>query len=131
MIVDSSAVVAVLEGEPQGDSLLRAMVEAPSLAMSTATYVECAVVVDRRATAATRRRLDGLFEVLGIELVPLTVEQARLAREAYRDFGRGSGSAARLNLGDAFTYALAAVSGEPLLFVGEDFTHTDLVAAEY
>lgn len=129
MIVDSSAVVAVLQGEDGSEEILRVLAEAPSLAMSTATYVECAVVVDRRGTAATRRRLDELFEVLGIELVPLTVEHARLAREAHRDFGRGSGSAARLNLGDCYTYALAAERGEPLLFVGEDFTHTDLESA--
>ncbi|WP_462418434.1 type II toxin-antitoxin system VapC family toxin [Kytococcus sp. Marseille-QA3725] len=131
MIVDSSAIVAVLQGEPEAEALLRAMATAPALSMSTATFVECAVVVDRRATAATRRRLDELFEVLGIELVPLTAEHAHLAREAYRDFGRGSGSPARLNLGDCYSYALAAQTGEPLLFVGEDFTHTDLVAVEY
>ena len=69
MIVDSSAVVAVLQGEEGSEEILRVLAEAPSLAMSTATYVECAVVVDRRGTAATRRRLDELFEVLGIELV--------------------------------------------------------------
>ena len=131
MILDSSAVVAVLQGEDGSDRILQAMAEAPSLAMSTATYVECAALVDRRATTATRRRFDELLEVLAVQMVPLTEEHARLAREAYREFGRGSGSPARLNLGDCFTYALAAQTGEPLLFVGDDFTHTDLVAAAW
>ena len=131
MIVDSSAIVAVLEGEPEAERLLRALVDAESVRMSAATYVECAVVVDRRASAATRRRFDELLQTLGVEVVPLTVEHALLAREAYRDFGRGTGSRARLTLGDCYSYALAAHAGEPLLFVGDDFTHTDLVAAPY
>ncbi|ACV07242.1 type II toxin-antitoxin system VapC family toxin [Kytococcus sedentarius] len=131
MIVDSSAIVAVLGGEEGAEGLLRAMVETPRVRMSAATYVECAVVIDRRASAATRRRFDELLQTLGVEVVPLTVEHALLAREAYRDFGRSTGSQARLNLGDCYSYALAAHAGEPLLFVGDDFTHTDLVAAPY
>lgn len=131
MIVDSSAIVAVLSGEDDADRLLRAMVETPRVRMSAATYVECSVVIDRRASAATRRRFDELLQTLGVEVVPLTVEHALLAREAYRDFGRSTGSQARLNLGDCYSYALAAHAGEPLLFVGDDFTHTDLVAAPY
>ncbi|SNC63462.1 ribonuclease VapC [Kytococcus aerolatus] len=131
MIVDSSALVAVLEGEGPAQRLLEALVAAPVVRMSAATYVECAVVVDRRSSPATRRRFDELLHVLGVEVVPLTVEHALLAREAYRDFGQGTGSPARLNLGDCYSYALAAESGEPLLFVGDDFTHTDLVAAAY
>ena len=131
MIVDSSAIVAVLGGEEGAEGLLRAMVEAPAVRMPAATYVECAVVIDRRASAATRRRFDELLQTLGVEVVPLTVEHALLSREAYRDFGHSTGSQARLNLGDCYSYALAAHAGEPLLFVGDDFTHTDLVAAPY
>lgn len=131
MIVDSSAIVAVLGGEEGAEGLLRAMAQAPAVRMSAATYVECAVVIDRRASAAARRRFDELLQTLGVEVVPLTVEHALLAREAYRDFGHSTGSQARLNLGDCYSYALAAHAGEPLLFVGDDFTHTDLVAAPY
>lgn len=131
MIVDSSAIVAVLGGEEGAEGLLRAMVQAQAVRMSAATYVECSVVIDRRASAATRRRFDELLQTLGVEVVPLTVEHALLAREAYRDFGRSTGSQARLNLGDCYSYALAAHAGEPLLFVGDDFTHTDLAPAPY
>ncbi|MFL0460979.1 type II toxin-antitoxin system VapC family toxin [Kytococcus sedentarius] len=130
MIVDSSALVAVLAGEEGADRLLQAMLRAPRLAMSAATFTECAIVVNRRATRATRRRFDEVLEVLGIEVVPFTAEQARVAREAHRDFRKGSGSPSRLNLGDYFTYALAAEMREPLLVTGDDFTHTDLRRAE-
>lgn len=111
--------------------MLRAIAAAARPQMSAATYVECGIVVDRRSSAATRRRFDELLESLDLEVVPLTVEQARVAREAHRDFGRGSGSAARLNLGDCFTYALAAETGGGLLYKGDDFGATDLPAAPY
>ena len=72
------------------------------------------------------RRVDVLLAKFGIQVIPFDENQARLARAAYRDYGRGSGRPAHLNMGDCFSYALAAVTGEPLLFVGDDFTHTDL-----
>lgn len=131
MIVDSSAIVAILLDEPDGARLAAAIASAPRAAMSAATYVECAVVADRRTGPAGRERFDRVLDLLGIELAPLTAPQARIAREAYRRFGRGSGHPAKLNLGDAFSYALAAESGQPLLFVGDDFTQTDLIAAAY
>ena len=90
MIVDSSALVAVLGGEEGDDHLLQAMLQAPRLAMSAATYTECAIVVDRRATPATRRRFDELLEVLGIEVAPFTAEHARAAREATGISGRAA-----------------------------------------
>lgn len=131
MIVDTSAIMAIVLGEPEADRLLRAMAQAPLVEMSSATYVECSIVVDRRSPPATRRRFDRLLDALDIQIVALTREQAVLAREAHRDFGRGSGSPAGLNLGDCFAYALAADRKDELLFKGQDFASTDLAAAPY
>ena len=118
MIVDTSAIMAIVLGEPEADRLLRAMAQAPLVEMSSATYVECSIVVDRRSPPATRRRFDQLLDTLDIQVVALTREQAVLAREAHRDFGRGRGSPAGLNLGDCFAYALAADRKDELLFKG-------------
>ena len=131
MIVDTSAIMAIVLGEPEADRLLRAMAQAPVVEMSSATYVECSIVVDRRSPPATRRRFDRLLDALDIQIVAPTREQAVLAREAHRDFGRGSGSPAGLNLGDCFAYALAADRKDELLFTGGDFASTDLAAAPY
>lgn len=128
MIVDSSALVAVLNDEPRAQELVTLMRDR-STAMSAATYVEAAVVVDARRDPALSRQFDALLSKLGIAVVDVTPEMAAVARQAYRDFGRGSGHAARLNFGDCFSYALAVVRDEPLLFVGDDFTHTDVRAA--
>ncbi|WP_298805863.1 type II toxin-antitoxin system VapC family toxin [uncultured Pseudokineococcus sp.] len=129
MIVDTSAVVAVLRGEEDAHRHLAAMEGADRLRMSAATLVELTIVVDTRRDPVLSRRLDELLDVLGVEVEPFDAEQAVLARRAYRDYGKGSGHAAGLNLGDCFTYALAAVSGEALLFKGDDFAATDLSAA--
>uniref|UniRef100_UPI0019D06230 type II toxin-antitoxin system VapC family toxin n=1 Tax=Candidatus Protofrankia californiensis TaxID=1839754 RepID=UPI0019D06230 len=94
-------------------------------------YVKAAVVVDSARDPVASRRFDELVRVADVEVVAVTVEHATLARQAYRDFGRGIGSPARLNFGDCFAYALVAQRREPLLFKGEDFIHTDLVAAEF
>ena len=96
--------------------------------MSAASWLEVAIVADNRSTTHGER-LDRLVSTLDIEVVPVTVRQAEVARLAYRRYGRGSGSAARLNYGDCFAYALSVVAGEPLLFVGDDFTHTDVASA--
>lgn len=127
MIVDTSAVIAILLGEPEAEDLIEALADAPSSRMSTASYVEAAVVVDGNRNPVLSARFDELMN--DIEVVPLTREHANAARQAYRDFGRGSGHPARLNLGDCFAYALARASGEPLLFKGDDFPHTDLTPA--
>lgn len=131
MIIDTSAVMAVLLQEREADRILAAIAAAERPRMSAATYVECGIVLDRRTQPAGRRRFDELLTVLRVEVVDLTREQAELAREAHRDFGQGTGSPAGLNLGDCFTYALAASTGEPVIFVGDDFASTDLSAAEY
>ena len=129
MILDTSAFVAVLLGEKEGDDLLATMLDADSLAMSAATYLECAIVVDRRVGPAGRVRFDRILDTLGVDVVPFTAEHARLGRAAYDRYGKGTGHPASLNLGDCFAYALSAASGEPLLFVGDDFGHTDLTPA--
>lgn len=128
MIVDTSAFVAVLFGEPEARQFLDLMREADAVRTSAATLVETAIVVDSGQDARGSRRLDRLLKLLNVDVVPLSVEQAHAARAAYRDFGRGSGSQAQLNFGDCFSYALASVASEPLLFKGDDFVHTDLLA---
>jgi ribonuclease VapC len=126
VIVDSSAIVAIATGEPDTDALMRAIAFAPSRRMSAATYVESGIVLDGRRDALLSRTLDELLSQLDITIAPVTDHQALIAREAYRDFGPGSGHPAQLNFGDCFSYALAKDSGEELLFKGDDFIHTDI-----
>ena len=128
MIVDTSALVAILRGEPLAAALTAALLGDPDPQISAATVVELYAVADQRGHPAQSRRVDALLTELGVRVVPFTADQARLAREAYRDYGRGSGHRARLNLGDCFSYALAAATGQPLVFVGDDFSHTDLTS---
>jgi ribonuclease VapC len=127
VIVDSSALIAITGAEPGADLLLRAAAAAVCK-MSLATWLEVCIVADARSTSHGER-LDGVVEALGIDLVPVSVRHAEVARVAYRRYGRGSGSPAKLNFGDCFAYALAVTTGEPLLFTGDDFTHTDVAAA--
>lgn len=126
MIVDSSALVCVAWGEPEAAAMHEALLEAEQPRMSAASYLECGIVFDGRGDPRMTRLLDRLVDAFGIEVVAVSPEQARIARAAYRDFGRGSGHRARLNFGDCFSYALAVDADEPLLFKGEDFVHTDV-----
>ena len=126
MIIDTSALLAVLFAEPEREAILEAMMTASDLRISAATYVEAGVVVDARKEPVLSRDLDDLVATLSIAIAPLTEDQARIARQAYRDFGRGSGHPARLNYGDCMSYALAKDSREPLLWKGDDFGHTDV-----
>ena len=126
MIVDSSVLIALILQEPGYQKVGRVLRAEDTLHMSTATWVELGVVADRRLCEVNQPRLDAMIDGLGIVLVPLSVAQARRARQAHRRYGPGSGSAARLNMGDCFSYALAIELDEPLLFVGDDFTHTDV-----
>ena len=126
MIVDTSALVAILRAEQDAERFAMAIEAADVVRLSAASYVELGAVVDQARDAVASRRLDELLEVARVVIEPLTAVQARVAREAYRDFGRGSGHPAGLNLGDCFSYALAKSVGEPLLFKGSDFTHTDV-----
>ncbi|KAA8957944.1 type II toxin-antitoxin system VapC family toxin [Mycobacterium sp.] len=129
MIVDTSAIVAIVLGEAHSDDLAEILLDARAPKMSAATAVEVGAVVIRRLRPEDQRRVERLLDVWEIELVPFDAAQADIARRAYRDFGRGSGHPAALNLGDCFSYALAALTGEPLLYAGDDFAHTDVSAA--
>lgn len=126
MIVDTSAIIAILHGEPGAEFLLHAIRTASRARMSTASYLELGIVVDRRRDPVLSREVDELLERLGVETVAVDARQASIARAAFRDFGKGMGHPAQLNYGDCFSYALAAADGEPLLFVGDDFSRTDI-----
>ncbi len=126
MIVDTSAVIAILRGEPEGDDFIQALVHAEDVRMSAVAYVEAAAVIDRLGDPVLSRRFDELLELIGATITPFDAHQAALARAASADFGRGSGHRASLDFGDCCTYALAASRGEPLLFKGDDFIHTDV-----
>ena len=127
MIVDTSALLAALFGEPDAERYEKA-IAASECRMSVVGLLEAAMVVEGRGGAAAGEELDAFIETAGIELAPVTVEQAQAARRAWRRFGRGD-HPARLNLGDCFAYALADLTGEPLLFKGEDFARTDIETA--
>jgi ribonuclease VapC len=129
MIVDTSAPIAILRDEPEALSCARAIENSPVRRVSAANFVEAAVTIDASRDPIATRRFDDLIEEARIIIEPVTEPQARIAREAYRDFGKGSGHPARLNFGDCFAYALAKVTGEALLFKGDDFAHTDIKSA--
>lgn len=131
MIVDTSALIAILNGEPEHDAFARAIIDATAPKIAAGTYLEAGLVVDGLGDPVKSRRLDELIQALGIEIVDTTVEHALVARAAYRDFGKTSGHAAKLNFGDCFAYSLAATINEPLLFKGGDFIHTDLQPAQW
>lgn len=129
MIVDTSVIVALLKGEVDGPRLSAALSAPEAKHISAATFLETAIVVDANRDPVMSRRFDELLRDTSIEIAPVTERQVRIAREAYRDFGRGSGHPAGLNFGDCFAYALAKDLGEPLLFKGSDFIHTDIEPA--
>lgn len=129
MILDTSTLVAILRGEPETADFLRIIGEAVIVRLSAATYLETSIVIDGSRDPILSRKLDELLFDAGVKFEPVTAEHARIARWAYRDFGRGSGHPASLNFGDCFAYALAKTSGEPLLFKGSDFSHTDVSIA--
>jgi ribonuclease VapC len=129
VIVDSSALVAVLMAEPDAAEIGR-LLEAGPFSLSAATLTECMIVLRGKGGEEKALALDELLDATGASVVPLDEEQARLATRAYVRYGRGSGSRARLNYGDCFSYALAITRDEPLLFTGDDFTHTDVRRVE-
>ena len=128
MIVDSSAILAILFAEPDAAVFANAMSEADACRISAATFVEVAVVVEAQTQDRGSRQLDAFLRRAGFVIEPVTEEQAHLARQAYSDFGKGRHPAG-LNFGDCFSYALAKASGEALLFQGGDFSKTDIVSA--
>ena len=125
MILDSSAIVAVLRAEPEAREFSRAISSAERCHISAANYLEAAVVIDSTKSAISSRRFDDFFRASRIAVEAVTPRQAEIARAAYRDFGKGRHKAG-LNFGDCFAYALAKEMDEPLLFKGTDFAHTDV-----
>jgi ribonuclease VapC len=128
VIVDSSAFIAILFKEPDGRRYLEALASEDRPATSAVSFVETSMVTEGRGGAAAGAELDTLMTELAIETVPVDAQQARLARDAWRRYGKGRHPAG-LNLGDCFAYALAKARNEPLLFKGDDFVRTDVKAA--
>ena len=129
MIIDTSAIIAILRQEPEALAFAGAIDEAVSRRVCAVSYVEAAAVIDASRDPIASRRFDDFFREANLMVEPVSESQARIAREAYRDFGKGSGHPAGLNLGDCFAYALAKSKGEPILFKGADFSRTDLTSA--
>lgn len=129
MIVDTSAIIAILRNEPAGSRCASILSEADIVRISAATYLEAAIVVDGSRNPVLSGQFDELIAAVEMMIEPVTAHHADVAREAYRMFGRGSGHPAKLNFGDCFAYALATESGDSLLFVGNDFRQTDIRAA--
>lgn len=125
MVIDSSAIIAILSNEPEAESIAEAIAADPMRLMSAASLLEVAIVIEARYGEAGGDKFDQLLQTGQIKIEPVTVEQAEVARRAFRAYGKGRHPAA-LNFGDCFSYALAKVLGEPLLFKGDDFSKTDL-----
>ena len=123
MIVDTSAIVAMLQLEPEATAMLKLLSTSDDKRLSAGNYLECGIVIDKAKDPQASANLDALIRDLDIQIVPVTPDQAKAARQAYRDFGKWSGHKAQLNFGDCFAYALAMERGDKLLFKGEDFVH--------
>lgn len=130
MILDSSPVIAILRAEPDAPQFAEAIKSAAIRRISAVNYMEAAIVIDSGRDPTASRRFDDFFRVSQISIETVTHRQAEIARQAYRDYGKGRHKA-RLNLGDCFAYALAKEMDEPLLYKGNDFKHTDIEVAEY
>ena len=128
MIVDTSAIMTILFGESGAEHYDEAIAQSPRCRMSVANFLEAAIVLESRSGAAAGHELDAYLQEAGIELEPVTPEQAQGARRAWRRFGKGNHPAG-LNFGDCFAYALAEATREPLLFKGRDFALTDIESA--
>lgn len=128
MIVDTSALIAILRDEHDAPTLMKALGRFSSCRISAANYVEAAIVADCNQNPVLSRRVDDLLRAGGVVVEPVTLKQADIARQAYRDFGKGRHRAS-LNFGDCFAYALAKDLDEPLLFKGDDFCYTDVESA--
>ena len=125
MVIDTSALLAILQDEPERRAFNEAIEAAASRVMSVVSFVEASIVIESRYGAEGLRELDRFIDRAGIELVRVDPEQGKLARDAFSRFGKGRHPAA-LNFGDCFAYALARSLAEPLLFKGDDFSRTDL-----
>ncbi len=126
MVIDSSALVAILFNEPEAVPFLSRMAAADVCRLSAASFVELGIVLRRDPTGRRHHAFEETLRTFSVRIEPVTEDQARLAVDAYGRFGKGTGHAAGLNYGDCFSYALAKTVDEPLLFKGEDFIHTDI-----
>lgn len=129
MVVDTSALIAILNAEPEARTFAAALAGASVCRISAASFVEAGLVARRDPTGAWRQAVEQLVADYAIRIEPVTERQARAALDAYDRFGKGTGHPAGLNYGDCFSYALASGTGEPLLFKGDDFAATDVVPA--
>ncbi|HYO02422.1 MAG TPA: type II toxin-antitoxin system VapC family toxin [Mycobacterium sp.] len=129
MIVDTSAIIAILRAENDAAVYAKAIATAEVRRLSAASYLECGIVLDSQRDPIISRGLDALLQEAEFVVEPVTERQARLARQAYVDFGKGSGHSAGLNFGDCLSYALAQDMREPLLWKGNDFGHTGVQSA--
>ncbi len=129
MVLDTSALLAILLGEPEAEAFARAIASHPKRLVSALSALESAIVLQARKGPSGVRELDLLLHSTGITIVSLDADQVQIARAAYEKFGKGRHPAA-LNLGDCGSYALARSSGEPLLFKGDDFSKTDLTLVD-
>jgi len=128
MIIDTSAMVAILYHEPEAEAFTQLIHDADECRISVASYVELSMVVENQLGPEGMRQAEAFFRRAGVTVEPVTVEQGELARQAFLDFGKGRHKAG-LNYGDCFPYALAKATGEPLLFKGNDFSQTDIRTA--
>lgn len=130
MVIDSSAVIAILFAEPEAEAMARAIGNDPKRLMSSVNALESSIVIEAKSGEAGGREFDLLCHHSSIEIIPLTAEHYVLARSAWRRFGKGRHPAG-LNMGDCCAYALARHSGEPLLYKGDDFGRTDIDHVRY
>ena len=129
MIADTSAIIAILRGEDDAAIYARAIAAADARRLSAASYLECGIVLDSQRDPIIIRGLDELIQEAAFVVEPVTERQGRLGRQAYADFGKGSGHPAGLNFGDCLSYALALDLREPLLWKGDEFGHTGVRSA--
>ena len=125
MVIDTSALLAILFNEPDAEGFARAIAAAERRVISAANLLEAGIVIDNQISPTAGRQLDAFVERAALSIAPVTPDQVRVARQAYLDFGKGNHMAG-LNFGDCFAYALAKTTGEPLLFKGDDFSRTDI-----
>lgn len=129
MVIDTSALVAILFREPEAEVFGRALAAAPVRLLSIVSRVELSFVVEGRKGDAGRADLEWLLREGGFDIVAVSPQHGDIAIDAFRRYGKGRGHPAGLNIGDCFAYALAAATGQPLLFKGDDFVHTDIRSA--
>jgi ribonuclease VapC len=129
MVVDTSVILAIVLDEAEGETFIEHILKSDAAVISAGSVIELAAVSTRRFGGALDARIDVAIAKLGLAIAPVTPAQGVVGRDAYRKYGLGTGHPAKLNFGDCFSYALAKETGEPLLFKGDDFTHTDVTRA--